>query len=357
MIRTAVAAGLLLSASCTSPMLRPLDNRQDPDRFESCADSEGRAAYESALVELQAGHDTEALPLLRRVVERCPENVLAHGYYQDAALHVGGDTAAAMRRYYEELADDPASPVPGYAKARLLDSNYQRMAAIEAVLARHPDFAWAHLAAARLNRSRGQLAEAVESYRRAIARYPQLLAAHLELAEVLTELGRTAEAQLPYENYLRGAPSDRSTVREYVHLLLYALNKPDEARPWVDRLLKDDPEDEAARMDLAATLWRSSHFDEALQAYVDVLTRRPDNARAVLNIAYMHYDAFAYSEDDKRAHWPKARQAFRLFLQLVRPEDGYDYFEKVLAVPYRLKEIEAFLGPAPEGAPTIESIR
>ena len=159
------------------------------------------------------------------------------------------------------------------------------------------------------------------------------------------------------QNYLRGAPSDRSTVREYVHLLLYALNKPDEARPWVDRLLKDDPEDEAARMDLAATLWRSSHFDEALQAYVDVLTRRPDNARAVLNIAYMHYDALAYSDDDKRAHWPKARQAFRLFLQLVRPEDGYDYFEKVLAVPYRLKEIEAFLGPAPEGTPTIESIR
>ncbi len=348
------AAGL---GGCATPAGQPIVERQDPDRFETCRDPDGRAAYERALVELQAGRDAEALPLLRQVVERCPDNVVAMGYYQDAALHLGGASEQAMRDYYAGLDDRRASPVPAFAKARLLETNYQRKVAIDELIGRHADFAYAYLAQGRLNRSRGQLGEAVESFQRAIERHPQLLAAHLELAEVLSELGRNGEARLPYENYLRGAPSDRATAHELVQLLLYKLNQPQDARPWIERLLADDPQDAAAKMDLAAADWRSGRLEAALAGYLDVLQHQPDNARAVLNVGYLHYDAFGQTDDDRRAHWPRARKAFQLFLRLVRPEEGQDFFEKVMAVPYRLKEIDKLLGPGDDQAPTLGDLR
>lgn len=354
------AGGLVLLAAiaaCQAPAVRPVVERQDPARFETCQDPEGRAAYERAIVDLQAGRDAAALPLFREVVQRCPEHVLAHGYYQDAALHLGGEAEQEMRGYYARLPDDPDSPVPAFTKARLLESNYQRKVAIDELLAKHRDFAYGYLAQARLNRSRGQLGEAVESFRRAIEFHPQLLAAHLELAEVLVELGREGEARLPYENYLRGAPNDRATVRELVQLLLYKLNEPAAARPWIDRLLADDPQDAGAKMDRAAAEWRSGHLDDALRGYLEVLQQEPENARAALDIGYLHYDAYVQNDDDKRAHWPKARKAFQLFLRLVRPEEGQDFFEKVMAVPYRLKAIEELLGPADDAPATLDDLK
>lgn len=356
----AIAAALAaLPGGCSAGpgVVQPRAERQDPARFEECRDPDGKAAYEAAMVQLQAGNDGEALPLLRRVVERCPEHVPAHALYQDTALHLGGEAAAAMRSYYEALADRAESPVPAFAKARLLDSNYLRSTAVDALLQRHPDFAYGYLAQGRLNRSRAQLGEAVTSLQRALELHPQLLEAHLELAENLVELGRTKEARLPYENYLRGAPNDRATIREFVQLLLYRLDDPGAARPWIDRLLADDPQDEAARMDLAAAEWRSGQPEAALRGYLDVLAQRPDNARAALNIGYLHYGELDRGGAARAEHWPKARKAFLLFLQLVRPEDGHDYFEKVLAVPYRIKEIDKELGPGDGAVPSLDELR
>jgi hypothetical protein len=115
--------------------------------------------------------------------------------------------------------------------------------------------------------------------------------------------------------------------------------------------------DESVRMDLAACDWRSGRVREAMDGYLDALQRRPENARAALNIGYLHFDALARTEAEKREHWPKARAAFLLFLQTVRPADGYDYFERSFAVPFRLKQIEELLGPAPSVAPTLADLR
>lgn len=346
-----------IATACAAPVVMAPVDRQDPQRFESCSDPEGRAAYEQALSRLQAGDDAGAVPLLQTVVSRCPEHVQAMAYYQDAAIHVGGETEAEMRSFYSRLGDDRDSPVPAFAKARLLESNFARKGAVDELLRRHPDFAWAWLAQGRLNRGIGRLQDAAESFQRAIARHPKLLPAHVELAECLTELGRTAEAQVAYENYLRAAPNDRGTALAYVQLVLYRLGQPDAARPWIERLLAEDPLDESVRMDLAACDWRAQRLDAALAGYLEVLQRRPDSARAALNIGYLHFDAFPQDEAQRRQHWPKARAAFQLFQQVVRPADGYDYFERTLAVPFRLKQIEALLGPSPERAPEWNDLR
>jgi hypothetical protein len=110
-------------------------------------------------------------------------------------------------------------------------------------------------------------------------------------------------------------------------------------------------------MDLAAAEWLLGHLQAALDGYLAVLAARPDQARAALNVGYLHYEAFATDAAGKLAHWPKARKAFLLYLQLVRAEDGYDHFERLLAVPFRLKAIEDALGADDGRPPSIADLR
>lgn len=335
----------------------PATQAQDEQRYEGFPDASSQAAYEKALDRLQAGDEAGACALLAELVARCPENVLVMRDYQDASLHLGGEAETAMRSHYEALPDRGDSPMPAFAKARLLSSNFARKAAIDALLKAHPGFSYAWLAQGRVQRGIGRLQEAVASFQSAIGKNPKLLEAHLELAECFAELGRNAEAQAAYDNYLRAAPNDRATVRAYVHLVLYRNDKVGAARPWIEKLLAEDPLDESVRMDLAACEWRSGNAAAALQNYLEVLEQRPENARAALNIGYLHFDAFARNEALRREHWPKARAAFLLFLQTVRPADGHDYFERSFAVPFRLKQIEELLGPAPSTPPSIRDLR
>jgi len=350
-----------LAAGCAvppSPLPQPSASQGfDAQRYESCPDQATQAIYQRALDRLQAADEAAALPLLAEVVAKCPEHVVALAYYQDAALRIGGEAEQRMRAHCEGMSSDDPSPVPAFAKARLLSSNFARKTAIDELLKRHPDFAYGWLALGRLHRSIGRLPDAVAGFQAAVSKHPRLLAAHLELAECLAESGRLEESQVAYENYLRAAPNDRATVRAYVQLMIYRSGKPEAARPWIDRLLAEDSLDESVRMDLAACDWRSGRVREAMDGYIDALQRRPENARAALNIGYLHFDALARTEAEKREHWPKARAAFLLFLQMVRPADGYDYFERSFAVPFRLKQIEELLGPAPSTAPTLADLR
>lgn len=337
--------------------------RQDSARYEVCTDAAGRLAFDQAMVHLQAGLDAEALPLLRECVQRCPELVRAHELYQDTAIHLGGAVEQQMRAFYDGQTPSLRDTVLAYAKARLLESAWSRNQALEAILRYDSSFYYAHLSRARLLRSSGRLSDAISAYQRALAQNPELLPAHLELAETLVESGREAEAQPHYANYLRGNPNDLPVVRAYVSLLVYKLGRPDQAMPFIDRLLSRDPQDAAALMDKAAAIWRRGDPQQARQLYIEVLERRPDNARAALNIGFLCYEAIPRDDAARLQWWPKAAAAFRMFLRLVRPEEGMDYVEQLLGVPYRLKEIASFLQqrgvelPPESKAPTIADLK
>lgn len=359
---------LLLSAACGVPSALPvplpegvLEPAQDPKRFETCTDPAGQRSYDEALVQLQAGKDRQALPLLRDVIERCPDHVVAHRYFQEAALHVGGDAAAEMTSYYKKLPDRTDSPVPAYAKAALLATDYERSQALSKLLSRFESFPWGHLSLARVQRRIGRLKEAAESYRRTLELHRGLLEAYLELAETLVELGSYQQAAAAYDNYLRAVPNDRATIQAFAQVLLYRLGNADAARPWVQKLLQLDPSDAMARMDMAAVEWRAGKLDAALTGYVEVLSQEQVNsqirARAALNIGNLHYEAFGSGDAQRRAHWPKARKAYLLYQRLVRPEEGQDQFDRMLGVPYRMKEIAALLGPDDGLEPAVQDLK
>jgi tetratricopeptide (TPR) repeat protein len=330
-----------VSSGCAGVPL--LADRPDPARYEGCKDPQGSAELAQAQVDIYAGRDVEALPLLADLVQRCPDLVPAHLLYQNTAMTVGGAAEKTMRTYYKGLSTEGPSVVPTYVAARLFESAYSKYQALEQITHRDSSFYYAHFSLGRLLRSSGRLSDAFDSFSRALALNPNLLPARLELAETLVEWGREAEAVVHYENYLRGAPDDYAAMRAFERLLVYRLGRLDAGLVWIEKLLARDPQDAPAMMDKAAALWRAGRTGEARTIYLDVLTLRPDEARAILDLGYLYYDVLARDDATRLQWWPRAYKAFVLYQREAQPEEGMDYVEELLSVPYRLKAIEEFL--------------
>lgn len=351
-----VAAALVgLGGACQGGPVR-VDGAVDPRVYTTCADETGAAAWRDAQAALARGDEVAALPLLRTAAERCPRLVRAHLAYQDAAQRAGGEAERAMQAFY--TADAVEAPhVRSYLRARLSDTSYAQSNALQRILREDPSFAWAHLSLARVNRRQGRLLQAVDLFAAAIVHDPQLHEARLERAQVLAELGREEEAAVDYRAYLVGRPEDTAAMRAFVTLLLYRLDRTDEAMQWLDRLETAQPGATAVRMDRAAALWRARRAREAVETYLAVLAEDPQSARAALNIGYLYYEVAPRDAEERRRYWPCARAAFRLYLERAEPSDGVEQFERFLAVPYRLEVIAELLGPDPRATVTLDDLR
>lgn len=346
---------LALAMGCQTGPVR-IDNAIDPRIYRTCQDPEGKAAWAAAQQALEQQDDAGALASLRLCIERCPKFVPAHLAYQDAARRLGGDALRAMQACYLSAPDNTAT-VPAYMRARLADTSYAQSNALAAILARDPSFAWAHVSLARVTRRQGRLLQAVDMFASAIVYDPQMYEAHLERAQVLAELGREQEAAVDYRAYLRGVPDDEEATHAYVSLLLYRLGRIDEALALLDQLEAKQPGSPVLRMDRAAALWRAERPREAVEAYLAVLAEQPHYARAALNIGLLYYEVLPHDDASRRLFWPKARAAFRLFLQLTQPTDGHEQFERTLAVPYRQQVIDELLGADLGSAACLDDLR
>ena len=341
-----VVAGLALLAACTGAPRR-VDNAVDPALYAAIQDPACAAAWPRATAAMAKGDDAAALPDLLVVTRGCPDFVRAHIAYQDVARRRGGADAQAMVDYYARLPEG-ATPVAAYLKARLPDQTaYAQFNALKAILARDPSFAWAHLSLARVERGRGHFLPALDSYAQAAVYDPQLHEARLERAQVLAELGRYAEAAVDYKAYLADRGDDVAAARDYVTLLLYRLGRVDEALQYLGELEQRLPDDLTVRMDRAAALWRSKRPQESVAAYLEVLRRAPQMRRAALNIGLLYYEVLPQNDAQRQQFWPRARAAFRWFLDGNEPADGHEQFERTLGVPFRLAVIADKLGPEP----------
>jgi tetratricopeptide (TPR) repeat protein len=341
-------------AGCTGGPQRR-DDAVDPAIYEACQDPDGAAAWARAQQALARGDDAAALPDLLVATRACPLLLRAHLAYQDVARRAGGAAAQAMVDFYTSLRHP--SPVPAYCRARLADTSYAQSNALRAILAEDPSFAWAHLSMARVTRRQGRLLPAVDTYQLAIVNDPRLHEARHERAQVLAELGREEEAAVDYKAYLEARPDDVGALRAYVALLLYRLNRTAEALPLLATLEARLPGDVGVRMDRAAALWRSGRTREAVDAYVAILADAPATTRAALNVGLLYYEIAPRNDAERARYWPRARAAFRWFLQGPEPTDGHEQFERTLGVPFRLERIAQLLGPAPEGSVQLEDLR
>lgn len=346
---------LAFASACQTAPAR-VEGAIDPRIYRVCDDAEAKAAWERAQRALGANEDEKAIADLRTCVERCPRFVPAHLAWQDAARRLGGDAQRAMQSHYLAELDDKAV-VPAYLRARLADTSYAQCNALEQVLQVDPSFAWAHLSRARVTRRQGRLLQAVDMFSQAILYDPEMHEARLERAQVLVELGREEEGAVDYRTYVRAVPQDADAMHAYTSLLLYRLGRTDEALELLDRLEAMQPGSPALRMDRAAALWRANRAREAVEAYLGVLAEQPKYARAAFNIGLLYYEVLARDDASRRTFWPKARAAFRLFLQLTEPTDGHEQFERTLGVPYRLEVIAEAIGPDAGAAACLDDLR
>ena len=102
-VRAELALLAGLAAACAGPGTGPVsvpllapDAASDQARYETCNDPEGTSLYDQAVKKVGERAPAEALDLLRRAVQRCPDLVRAHLLYQDTALELArtkGDPA------------------------------------------------------------------------------------------------------------------------------------------------------------------------------------------------------------------------------------------------------------------------
>lgn len=324
------------------------------DRFERCLDPAAVAARERANVLIAGGELLAALPFLRRVVQICPADVPAHLLHLEVARTLGAEAIAGLGRHYEET-DDGRSPIPPFMRAQVAEYEATRQELLQESLRRDPSFYFAYLELGRQQRRLDRPQQALGFLRDALRARPECAPARLELGQVLVELGRYDEAEAEYANYRRARPDDRAAAKAHVRLLTYDLDRSAAARPTVEQLLRDDPDDLDALMDLAAIEWKEQRPRSAADLYRRVLQADPFQASAVLNLGNLYFEVLsAGTEADKRSAWMRARNAYRYFLNMRRTDGMYDLWDYYLAVPYRLKEIEAVLGPAPPAAISLD---
>lgn len=353
--RAELALLLAFAAACAAPgagapiavpLLAP-DAASDQSRYETCTDPGGPALYDQAVKKIGERAPKEAVALLRRAAQRCPDLVRAHLLYQDTAIELSRTTGdpepeRAMREFYAGPGARPGSVVATYLRARLLEDTSDQVRALEEITRKDSRFAPAWLSLGRIRRSVGQLENAVADLRSALTANQRCSEASLELAEVLVQLGKGAEASQHFRNYLQQNPGDRLARQQYAQLLTYDLGQPTEARPLVEELVRQDPGDVSALMDLAAIEWKTSRGEVARDLYKKVLQLDRTQSRAALNLGNLWYEIYSRAGDPKLVEeaFAKARKAYLYYRNMRRHDGVLDALDFHMGVPYRIKWIE-----------------
>jgi tetratricopeptide (TPR) repeat protein len=131
--------------------------------------------------------------------------------------------------------------------------------------------------------SAGDVARAIEHYRRALEWKPELADAGLNLAGALARTGRIEEAVSAYERVLRAHPDSYEAHYRLGGLLAGSGNMP-AASEHLQAAVRLRPESAEARYDLGSVLSREGVLGEAVGQYTEALRLRPDYAEAWNNL-------------------------------------------------------------------------
>lgn len=180
-----------------------------PDDAEVCV------LYAAALHAAEEGGERVRSTLGRVLQQEVPSAALLH-FAGDVALEMQ-DSGVAMAFYRRALAIDPTRPSPRVAIARLLRERGDLLAAqleLTAALTSAPSWREARLEQARLHRAAGRLAESRQALVRHLAQVPSDIDALALLAEVLVYEERDDDARVVVERILRHDP-DNGAARWY----------------------------------------------------------------------------------------------------------------------------------------------
>jgi Flp pilus assembly protein TadD len=197
---------LLGRAHSARLLLEPLI-AETPDDPEVCV------LYAASLHAAEEGRDQVRAALFRVLRQDVPSAALMH-FAGDVAMAMP-DGAVAMAFYRRALAVDPTRPSPRVAIARLL-------------------------------RERGDLLAARLELVAALASAPTWREARLEMARVHRAAERLPDVRQALAAHLAQVPSDIEALAMLAEVLVHE-SRDDDARVVIDRVLRHDPENSAAR--------------------------------------------------------------------------------------------------------------
>lgn len=244
-----------------------------------------------------------------------------------------------------------------------------------------PAYTAAVLALAQLDRTQG-LPTARERFGRVLELDPDDLEARRAHGELLSEAGQLDQAQAELEKVVAAVPGDLR-ARRALALVLAGRRAGGELARELAEIVRLDPEDLDARLELGAAYAGVGNVDAALEAYEEVLRRRPRHAAALKIAADLHRakgepaKAAAYYErlrrlapDDPRpvfllgaAYYDAGRldAAERMFTEGARfPGMLGDAYSNLGAIAYRrgrYKEAIWFLSRAAQRRPGKAGVR
>jgi tetratricopeptide (TPR) repeat protein len=248
-----------------------------------------------ARIDVEQGHYGAALQRLDAVTPPNSERSTRARLRGIALEGLGrwGEAAAAYQVAYELEAD--ADLLTAWLDALVLDG---RAAAARAILERErhrfPGAPTIHLLAARLCEEAGDPAGALDELATAALAWPESLEVGRRLAEAYTAAGRHADAIETWQRLVVGSrgAEEGHRLRSQLAKSLMAAERFDEARRVFRAIVAVDPDDQTARLGLAAACLVLGEAAEALAAALEVLQADGSNADARV-IAALSYRRLA----------------------------------------------------------------
>lgn len=294
------------------------------------------ALYLLGVLALQVGRADVAAELIAQTVRSQPGNAEAH-YNLGNAYQALGRTADAVRCFQETLRLEPSYASAHYNLGTLQKAEGALEAAeqsFRAAVQHAPNLgqAWCNLGLVLFERGRDEAA--VAAYRTGLKAVPALAEGHNNLGNALNRLGRGEEACASYRDALSANPLFGAAYRnlgttlratgaaeEAGELFRRALllepgsaencynfgtfqSQAEDKIPWLRRALATRPDYTAARYNLGTAYLVERDFEQAEQAFLDVVSRTPEHAGAWGNlgtVAQKRAETFA-----ARAHYQRA---------------------------------------------------
>jgi tetratricopeptide (TPR) repeat protein len=197
----------------------------------------------------------------------------------------------------------------------------------------------AHFLLARMARARGDEADALAAYARAIAAAPGFELAHVERAQLLLASGDAPQARRLLEEAARQRHDFADARMLLARTCLEAHDLP-AAREWLLQVIASRPEDASAHAQLGEVCGALGERDAARDAYRKALTHDPRNVHALLALGDM---ALAQQDaGDAQARYSALLEVLpqhpgaltglaRSLVALGRYEEGRTRYEQVLA--------------------------
>ncbi len=249
------------------------DNPDDADTFHLLG-----------LVAGDAGHQAEAIALIRRAIRIRPDPVFSANL--GVAFSRAGNWTAALTCFLQALTGRPDDARTWNRAARAMLQLGQRpeaKMAFERAAALDPGLGDAHFQLGNLHYHDGERRESIECYRSALRLRPENAEAHYNLGVALSEEGDTDGALAEHREAIR-IDTGHARAHNNAGTLLQAKGRVAEAVERYVAALRACPEFTSARYNLGVALQELERVEEAIEAYREVLGREPGHAEAHNNL-------------------------------------------------------------------------